>query len=266
MRQLHLLYHEIRPAAAAYSYVTGAALFQRHVDFYRDLLASGAEIVPVITFDDGHVSNLEFAAPILASGGLTARFFITAGWTAARPGYMDWTQLRSLVDAGHSIGAHGWSHMFLTRCTSAQLDRELRQARLTLEDRLGVSITTMSLPGGRANRRVLAGCREAGYTHVYTSVPRLETAEPGVTIGRLNVRGNTETAKLAQLFDPSSSLLARLGRTHRLKSAARSILGDRLYAHLWAVVNRQEPEPEFDIQFDPASGEGPSHESAAYHQ
>ena len=107
MRTLHLLYHELRAAPAAYSYVTSTTLFQQHVDLYAQLVASASPLAPVITFDDGHVSNLTLAAPILAARSLTAHFFITVGWTATRPGYMDFAQLRELHHAGHTIGAHG---------------------------------------------------------------------------------------------------------------------------------------------------------------
>jgi len=255
---LHLLYHELRPSAAAYSYVTSTELFQQHIDLYAGLLTSASPVAPVITFDDGHVSNFDLAAPILASRDLTAHFFLTVGWLATRPGYMDWSQVRALHQAGHTIGAHGWSHTFLTHCSPTQLDLELARARLTLEDHLGAPITTMSLPGGRANRRVLAACRAAGYIHVYTSAPRVEHLPTAFTVGRLNIRGNMQPAWLAQLFSPSSSLLARLSRAHRLKAAAQSVLGDRLYALVWALANRKETdanEPSDPTKADSSSGE-----------
>ena len=142
--------------------------------------------------------------------------------------------------AGHSIGAHSWSPTFLTRCTAAQLETELRRARLTLEDHLGIPVRTMSLPGGRANRRVFEACRAAGYDRVFTSRPRSEPLPLGFTVGRLNVRGDMQPDWLAQLFSPSDPLLARIALRHRFKSAARAVLGDRLYARLWAKANRQE--------------------------
>lgn len=242
MRQVHLLYHELRAAAADYSYVVSADLFQAHVHLYAKLVSSGAPIKPVVTFDDGHISNIELAAPILSSYGIMAHFFITVGWTGSRSEFMGWAQVRELLESGHRIGAHGWSHALLTHCTPAQLDLELRRARNVLEDKLGTAITTMSLPGGRSNRRVITACREAGYTHVYTSVPRAEPISPGPMIGRLNIRGNTPAEWLSQLFRPSSPQLARLNRTYHLKTAARLLVGDRLYGHIWGILNRKEAE------------------------
>ena len=93
--------------------------------------------MPEVTFDDGHISNFEYALPILQSQNLKAQFFITVGWSGRRPGYMGWTELRQMHEAGQSIGAHGWTHSLLTHCNEKDLNFELGNARLTLEDKLG---------------------------------------------------------------------------------------------------------------------------------
>jgi peptidoglycan/xylan/chitin deacetylase (PgdA/CDA1 family) len=195
-----------------------------------------------VTFDDGHISNFEYALPILQSWGLVARFFITVGWTGKKPGYMGWRELRSLHEFGQLIGAHGWSHTFLTHCTQEDLNKELSGARLMLEDKLGTSITTMSLPGGRYNRRVLAACRQAGYTQIYSSVPRAEQTPLGFLIGRLNVRGDRSLERLRNVLQPGSRALSRLERQYRIKTVAKTLVGDGLYEKLWALLNRKEPD------------------------
>jgi hypothetical protein len=244
--QLHLLYHELRPDAAAYSYVTDADLFRQQMHVCSDLLASQSPVTPVITFDDGHISNYTLAAPALETFGIKAHFFITSGWTATRAGFMDWSQLRALVGAGHRIGAHGCSHRLLTHCSHAELQDELQRPRRLLEDKLGIAIDTLSLPGGRANRRVFGACEDAGYAHVYTSVPRAEPvpAAPAArrTIGRVNIHGGMTPSSLAELFIPGSPSLRRLAQVSRAKAAAQSLLGDRLYARLWSIANHEEPD------------------------
>jgi len=88
LQSLYLLYHEVRPSETAYSYAISTEMFGRHLNLYALLRNSTTGFVPELTFDDGHISNLELAAPMLAARGLTARFFITVGWTGKRPGYM----------------------------------------------------------------------------------------------------------------------------------------------------------------------------------
>jgi peptidoglycan/xylan/chitin deacetylase (PgdA/CDA1 family) len=197
---------------------------------------------PEVTFDDGHISDFDYALPALLSRGLSARFFITVGWTGKKPGYMGWPELRALHESGQLIGAHGWSHALLTRCAPGDFDVELRKAKSVLEDKLGTSITTMSLPGGRYNRQVLAACREAGYTQVYTSVPRAEHESLGFTVGRLNVRGDWSADWIKNLLQPGSHVLAKMARHYRIKAVAKTVVGDRLYEKLWALLNRKEPD------------------------
>lgn len=217
--------------------------FDRHVNLFVQMRkAESCSLWPEMTFDDGHISNYEYALPALQSRNLTARFFITVGWTGKKPGYMGWQELRSLHQAGQIIGAHGSSHTFLTHCTPEDLNKELSGARLMLEDKLGTSITTMSLPGGRYNRRVLAACREAGYTQIFTSVPRAEREPLGFLIGRLNVRGDMSLERLRNVLQPGSRALSSLERQYRIRAAAKTVLGDRLYEKLWALLNRKEPD------------------------
>ncbi len=243
--RLFFLYHELRTAPSDYSYVIQQSAFEQHLDLLREARTLGeSTLFPEVTFDDGHVSNYEIALPLLAARNLTATFFLTVGWIGTRAGYMDWNQVRALHASGQRIGAHGWSHTLLTHCDEAALNTELKTARLTLEDKLGSSITAMSLPGGRYNIRVLAASRAVGYTHVFTSAPHAEPANLPFLIGRLNLRSDTTLEKLTRLLDSRSGALAHLERQDKWKSALKKTLGDRLYARLWAALNRQEPEPE----------------------
>ena len=252
-RRLYLLYHELRLNWSNYSYVVEPKLFEEHLDLFVKLRQAAAaepqpEIIvpeitfPEITFDDGHISNYELALPILQSRGVKATFFITVGWTGQKSGYMGWPELRALHESGQAIGAHGWTHTLLTHCSGKDLHTEVEKSRHTLEDKLGAPVTTMSLPGGRFNRRVLDACRDAGYTHVYTSVPQAEPESMGFTVGRLNIRRDMPLDRIAELLQPCSRGLAALRRQYQRKEMAKTVLGDWLYEKLWALVNRQEPD------------------------
>ena len=245
MKSLYFLYHELRTLPSDYSYAMESADFERHCELFAKRQQAADAVQPMVTFDDGHRSNYELALPVLQRHDLRGYFFITTGWIGQRSGYMDWKELRGLHAAGQAIGAHGWTHTLLTHCTAAQLRHELLDARLRLEDGLGHAVTAMSLPGGRSNRRVLEACWIAGYTEVFTSVPRLEPSvrEPRSTVGRLNIRSGAQTEWLERLLEPRSTLLARLERQERIKHVSRVLLGDRIYAKLWSILNHEDPHP-----------------------
>jgi peptidoglycan/xylan/chitin deacetylase (PgdA/CDA1 family) len=216
-------------------------MFKRHIDLFSAMVErKDPALRPYVTFDDGHISNFEYALPILQSRGMKAQFFITAGWTGRKSGYMGWQELRTLQAAGQPIGAHGWSHKLLTHCNERELHAELVDTRTLLEDKLGMPITTMSLPGGRYNQRVLAACQEAGYTQIFTSIPRTEPALPDLTVGRLNILNGMGLEWIADLFESDKSALPRLGRVYQVKALAQTLMGDRIYEKLWALLNHKE--------------------------
>jgi peptidoglycan/xylan/chitin deacetylase (PgdA/CDA1 family) len=254
-----LLYHEIRPFAGQYSYAIAKTVFESHADLVARAGTNPDQSASAeFTFDDGTASDFEYALPILDSRGIRARFFITVGWTGTKPGFMGWHQVRRLCDAGHIIGAHGWSHTFLTHCSPSELDRELLVSKETLEDKLGVPITTMSLPGGRYNRRVLAACRQAGYTRVYTSEPRLETTTSDFTVGRVNVAADRSVRWIHALLRPRSKELAKLRRRYCVKRWVMTVLGDQIYEKIWNTVTGKTR----DMQAETMA----AHENTASHQ
>ena len=235
--RLHLLYHEVKPFPSKFSYALETIAFERHVGLIAQVGGQQKPKVSIeLTFDDGHASDFEFVLPILNARRLTARFFITTGWTGTRPGYMGWREVRCLSDAGHRIGAHGRSHALLTGCSERELHAELRESRTELEGKLGIPITTMSLPGGRHNKRVLSACREAGYTKVYSSAPRLEQNSTEFLVGRVNMNSNMTMDWIARLLHPESGELARLERQYRIKEMGQRVLGDRMYEKIWHVL------------------------------
>ena len=207
MQSLHFLYHELRPEQTTYTYVTACGDFAAHCALYARLRTlTGADgLRPEITFDDGHESDATWALPVLRDYDLRATFFITAGWTGRRAGYMDWPQVRSLQAAGHRVGAHGMHHKLLTGCSEAELAEELGGARARLEDGLGCEVRLMSLPGGRSNARVLRACQAAGFRQVFASVPRAEATDSSSRmVGRVNLRGGTTVDWLERVLDPAT--------------------------------------------------------------
>ena len=121
-----------------------------------------------LSVDDGNVSDVEIVLPALRERGLTATFFIIAD-RIGRPGSLDGPAIRELVDAGMTIGCHGWTHTPWTRFHGTDLDREVVDARYAISDITGTPVTLAALPLGAYNRAVLRAARDAGYTALFTS-------------------------------------------------------------------------------------------------
>src|SRR5438445_7389547 len=101
--------------------------------------SAGTGAVPpacVMTFDDGHESNLALALPLLQEFGSRATFFVTVDWIGTS-GYLTWPQVRTLADAGMEIGSHSMTHRPPSTLSSAELSVELRESKMRIEDRVG---------------------------------------------------------------------------------------------------------------------------------
>jgi len=240
-----LAYHEISDGPTQDVYQITPQRFLAHVAAATQT-ARRHRVELEFTFDDGHVSHVSNAAPLLESVGLRGIFFIPAaniggGSTAS------WPELRALQAKGHGIGSHGNSHILLTGCSDRELREELTRSRLTLEDKLGVPVLTISLPGGRWNARVAGACREAGYQQMYTSQPGAtpptsQFGFAGFTVSRrLAVLRKTRIKTLRQYIAGDPILCASLITGFYLRSAVKYLVGDRAYGAVWRHVVRNAP-------------------------
>lgn len=152
---------------------------------YRPLGADGLLEGPRrglhVTFDDAYRS-VHDALPTLRRLGLPATIFVSTGFAddggrplavpelaadaAAQPeelATMTWDEVRAIADDGVEIGSHTVSHPHLPRLSDAELDRELRQSRARVEERLGRRCRFFAYPYGEHDERVQDAVRRAGY-------------------------------------------------------------------------------------------------------
>ena len=102
MRRMHLMYHGIHDNASSPGhfdpvYSVAPARFARQLDW---IAAQERPERFHVTFDDGDVSNVATALPLLLERGLRATFFITGGFID-RPGMLRRADVRTLADAGN---------------------------------------------------------------------------------------------------------------------------------------------------------------------
>jgi peptidoglycan/xylan/chitin deacetylase (PgdA/CDA1 family) len=118
------------------------------------------------TFDDGFLSQFNYAAPILDSYGFKGTFFIISGsMTDDLPGiwrYGTWNQFRSMSLDGHEIGSHTVKHLDLTTLTTGDslttgtLLYELYQSKKTIEQKISnQKCITIAYPFNIKNTNVI---------------------------------------------------------------------------------------------------------------
>lgn len=230
-RRVVLCYHSVHPSAPYAS--ASPDEFAAHLDW----LAASCDVVPLdvlvrtpntsgrvqvaLTFDDGYADNHEYALPLLASRGLTATFFVTAGFLERDPAVFDrlstiwstphadlapmaWSQVRELHDAGMRIGSHTWSHPNLAAIPIGQRAVELRRSKDMLEERLDTTVEDVAYPFGKLRENVdghtyrLAS--EAGYRRGFVSLPRgLHSRDRVMAYPRFGVGPDTVSSLAAKV-------------------------------------------------------------------
>lgn len=106
----------------------------------------------LITFDDGHKSNIR-AAQFLHNLGFCAVFYILQEQSLTNTAYLSESEIQYISDLGHIIGVHDKNHMHWTKLSNIELIEDLNGVRLWLERLTGQSIVTCSAPGGFIRHR-----------------------------------------------------------------------------------------------------------------
>jgi polysaccharide deacetylase family protein (PEP-CTERM system associated) len=113
--------------------------------------------------------NTDAVLEIFDEAGIHGTFF-TLGWIAERhPGL-----IRRIVDAGHELASHGWSHERVFTMGSKAFADDLSKTRKTLEDAGGISVSGYRAPSFSIDKRTPwahEALAEAGYAYSSSVAP-----------------------------------------------------------------------------------------------
>lgn len=130
-------------------------------------LQPAPEGLVVLTFDDGCKSDVNYVAPLLASYGFGATFFVNdrraaaPGWTQGN--YTTWADIRRLADMGFEIGNHTARHPDVRSLTPEQLAGELGEIEQLCADN-GIPLpVSFCYPGFHFSAAAVKTLRERGY-------------------------------------------------------------------------------------------------------
>jgi peptidoglycan/xylan/chitin deacetylase (PgdA/CDA1 family) len=131
----------------------------------------------VLSFDDGYLSLLRHAAPILARYDFAPTLFVTTGFVG-QPDYraanfarsappadrpLSWPEIRELHRAGWDIQAHSCTHPPHAGLPPAHLHAELAGSKRLLSEHLGLDAQFYAFPYGSYDRHALRALATHGY-------------------------------------------------------------------------------------------------------
>jgi peptidoglycan/xylan/chitin deacetylase (PgdA/CDA1 family) len=173
-----------------------------------------------LTFDDGYTSIYKF----LYSAGKqichkTTVFLVAAkigalndwdksGELAGQP-LLNWDEILELQKSGVRVGSHGLTHRDLTKLDNKELDREVKESRRILEEKLGQIVEGFAYPFGYFNQKVIDAVKAAGYKWAVTTSDSIwEGRGNPYRIRRIKISGLDSKfiiwAKITGLYDIKS--------------------------------------------------------------
>ncbi len=176
---------------------------------------------PIITFDDGDITNYLNAYPILKELDLKAYFFIIGTWVGT-PGYMSWKEIEELKNNSMTIGSHGMTHRILTELSDEELNYELRESKKVLESHLKTQVDYFSIPRGLCNEKIIDKARDVGYKTILTSD------------NRIVVRSGWDLNHFIKVLENGYSLSDMV--ENMIKNSLRGILGIKNYDRLRSAL------------------------------
>jgi peptidoglycan/xylan/chitin deacetylase (PgdA/CDA1 family) len=175
-----------------------------------------AEVPPIhLTFDDGNASDLHVALPALVERRLKAHFFVLAGRLDA-PHFLSRRDLQELLQAGMTIGSHGWDHVDWRAASDAELNKEMRDARLLLEEVTGQPIAEAAIPFGRYDGRVIRSLLRHGFRLIFSSDGGLAHRPP--LMSRNTLKADVTPTAIEDLIRRETSSRSRLYRAAMRKA------------------------------------------------
>ncbi|MGF7185915.1 peptidoglycan/xylan/chitin deacetylase (PgdA/CDA1 family) [Desulfitispora alkaliphila] len=116
-----------------------------------------------LTFDVEGGTDINRVLQTLDSYGVKATFFLLGSWVENNPNLA-----KQIVDRGHEIGNHTYSHHLLTRHSKDVIIADIKRAEQVIKKATGVNPQPLFRPPyGAVDKRVYNAIGEAGYSQVY---------------------------------------------------------------------------------------------------
>ncbi len=94
--------------------------------------------------------HLESILKTLADHNIRATFFLDGSWVAKNS-----TLAKQIVNDGHEIGSHAYSHPMMSRLTKDRIIEEMEKTNRTIKEALAIDVSLFAPPSGDYDERVV---------------------------------------------------------------------------------------------------------------
>lgn len=217
-------------AKGNYKVIQVSEIMTAHVQDKKGIVA--------ISFDDGFVSVLENALPVLKELGFPAsiaiptanlaqppKWNISAGSSHVHEMVMSDEQIKEVDKDGFEVVSHTASHPKLTKIRDSQLKYEIEDSKRTLERIVGHEVIAISYPHGDYNTKVCHATQKVGYKLGFTMEPYRATDSPSnFEIGRFAVSAGDHLIKFRLKVNGAYQVLRYLRMLKKILTGATGII------------------------------------------
>lgn len=236
--QIVLMYHDLYFSdksesgfqnSTALKYKVSAKAFEAQVQSIVNYLKCNKHQTNSVdfTFDDGGVSAILIAAPILEKYGFKGKFYISTAYIG-RKGFLNVEQVKQLFQRGHYIGSHSHTHPErINILTEKEINDEWAKSQAILKDIIGYSPNLASIPNGYISKMVLDGMLKSGIEIIDTSsiTNKVRHYKCSTLRGRYVITEETTIKQLMKIISsPFYRIIKRL--RYELLEIAKIVLGN----------------------------------------
>jgi peptidoglycan/xylan/chitin deacetylase (PgdA/CDA1 family) len=248
-----LMYHEVTDLAVPEKYSIETSTFRSQLEHLSKWGLSGVSInqalnsenkdtehFVALSFDDGHISNISNALPILTDYDYSATFYVTTGRIGSSPEWLSWNDLEKLHYAGMDVQVHGHTHQFFDDMSDYELSSELENSITLIEKYLGYKPRHMSFPGGRFNQFAIDRSAQCGFHSLATSCPGIASINRKLEypwlLDRMLINKSTSLSSLEHIVTRDLTFIYTSRISYKLKKCLKNTLGNELYHKLWKLL------------------------------
>jgi len=160
-------------------------------DFFKNPEAISFRPI-ILTFDDGYQDAYDAAFPILRKYQMAGMFYLIVN-KIGTPGYLTWDEIVEMQKAGMSFGSHTLTHPDLRKLSSVNLEKQIKESKVVLEQKLGRAITDFCYPSGKYDDAALKELQADNYqTAVTTSSGISSLKDNPFLLKRRRITGSTK--------------------------------------------------------------------------
>lgn len=159
----------------------------------------------VLSFDDGYQDNYSTMFSLIKKYNFPVVIFLVTD-LVGQTGYLNWTEIMEMKDYGLvEFGCHTMSHPDLTKISNEELQREIKDSKQIIEEKLKIICGYFSYPKGLLNDIVVDEIKKTGY-------------KMAVTVKEENVNSSNQIFELPRLsIDKGTTWWQFLGKVSGLQ-------------------------------------------------